>query len=64
MINVIPESVNSPVPTSLTGANGSTNDTPPLVRQMASEDDLSMVEAVMADLDFMILWSEDRPLRA
>ena len=41
LINVIPEPVDIPVPTGLTGAMNSANDTPPLVRQMTSEDDLS-----------------------
>ena len=44
--------MDSPVPADLAGADGSTNSTPPLVWQMASEDDLSMEEEVVADLDF------------
>ena len=49
---MIPEPVDSPAPTGLAGANGSINDTSPLVRQIASEDNLSIEEAVVADLDF------------
>ena len=64
MIDMIPELVSSPVPAGLAGANSSTNNTPPLVRQLASEDDLSLEEVVVADLTFVILWSEDRPLRS
>ena len=52
MIDVIPEPVDSPVPTGLASANSSTNNTPPLVWQMASEDNLSMEEEVVADLKF------------
>ena len=52
MIDLIPEQVDSPVCTGLAGTNSSTNDTPPLVQQMASEDNHSMEEAVMADLGF------------
>ena len=49
---VIPEPVDSHVPCRLAGANSSTNNTPPLVWQLASEDDLSMEEVVVADLNF------------
>ena len=63
MVNVTPEPVDSPVPTGLASADDSTNSTLPLVRQVALEDDLSMEEAVVADSNFVILWSEDRPLR-
>ena len=49
MIDVIPEPVDNPVPTGLTGAMNSANNTPPLVRQMTSEDDLSADEEVVAD---------------
>ena len=52
IIDVFPEPVDSPVPTGLTGANSSTNNTLPLVRQMASEDNLSMEEDVVANLKF------------
>ena len=40
------------MPTGLAGVDGSTNRMPPLVRQVASEDDLSMEKEVVADLDF------------
>ena len=64
MIDVIPEPVDNPVHTSLAGANSiCTNNAPPFLRQMASEDDFSMEEEVVVDLKFVILWSEDRPLR-
>ena len=49
MIDVIPELVDSPVPSSLTGAMHSANNMPPLVRQMTSEDDLSADNEVVAD---------------
>ena len=49
MIDVIPELVDSPVPSSLTGAMHSINNMPPLVRQMTSEDDLSADNEVVAD---------------
>ena len=52
MIDVIPEPVDIYVPTSLAGASSSINATPPLVRRRALEDNFSMDEAVMADLDF------------
>ena len=52
LIDMILEPVDSPVPTGLAGANSSINDTPPLVRQMTSEDSFSMEEAVVANLDF------------
>ena len=41
MIDVIPEAVDNPVTTGLTGAMNSVNNMPPLVQQMTSEDDLS-----------------------
>ena len=46
------EPVNSPVPTGLAGANSSTNNTPPLVRNLASEDDPPLQEVVVANLNF------------
>ena len=52
MIDVIPEPVDIPVNTGLAGAKNSTNDTPPLFRQMTSEDDLSVDEEVVADSKF------------
>ena len=52
MIDVIPEPLDIPVPTGLAGAKNSTNNTPPLVRQMTSEDDLSADEEVVADSKF------------
>ena len=52
MVEVTPELVDSPVPAGLACADGSTNSTPLLIRQVASEDDLSMEEEVVADLDF------------
>ena len=52
MIDMIPDPVGSPVPTGIAGANSSTNNNPPLVHQMASEDSLSMEEEVVADLNF------------
>ena len=52
MVDVTPEPVDSPVPAGLAGADGSTNSVPPLARQVALEDDLSMEEEVVADLDF------------
>ena len=51
MINVIPEPVVIPVPAGFAGAKTSTRNTPPLVRQMTSEDDLSTDE-VVADSKF------------
>ena len=51
LIDVILEQVDSPVPAGLTGANSSTNIAPPLVWQLALEDDLSLVEVVVADLN-------------
>ena len=50
MIDVIPEPVNSPVPAGL--ANSSTNNTPPLVRQLELDDDFSLEEVVLADFNF------------
>ena len=52
IIDMIPEPVDSPVPASLTGANSSTNKTPPLVWQLVSEDDLSLEEVLVADINF------------
>ena len=52
MIDVIPEPVNSPVPASFAGAHSSTNYTPSLVWHLLSDDDLSLEEVVVADLNF------------
>ena len=52
LVDVTPEPVDSPVPVGLAGADGSTNCMPPLVWQVALEDDLYMKEEVVADLDF------------
>ena len=55
-----------PVPTGLAGAKNSTNDTPPLVRQITSEDDLSADEQVMADsklLDTVVGGPTSMPLK-
>ena len=52
IIDVIPEPVYIPVPTGFAGDRTSTNNTPPLVWQMTSEDDLSTDEEVMADPKF------------
>ena len=52
MIDMIPEPVNSHVPAGLAGANSSSNNASPLVWQLASEDDLSLEEVVVADLNF------------
>ena len=49
---MILEPVDSPAPTGLARANSSINDTSPLIRQITSEDDFYMEEAVVADLDF------------
>ena len=48
MIDVIQEPVDIPVTTGLAGAKISTRNTPPLVRQMVSDDDLSADEEVVA----------------
>ena len=50
MIDVIPEPVASPVPTGFAGAKKSIRNTPPLVRQMMSEDELSANEVIVVDL--------------
>ena len=42
LIDMIPEPVDSPVPTGLACVNSSINDTSPLVWQMASEDNFYM----------------------
>ena len=52
MIDVIPVPVDSPVPTGLASAKSSTNNTSPVVRQMASEDDLYIEGIVVTDPDF------------
>ena len=52
LIAMIPKPVDCPVPTGLASANSSINEMPPLVRQMASDDNLSIEEAVVTDLDF------------
>ena len=49
MIDVIPERVNIPVPTGFTGTKNSIRNTPPLVRQMTSEDELSANEVIVVD---------------
>ena len=54
LIDMIPEPVDSPVPTGLTGANISINVTSPLVWQMASEDNFYMEEVVVADCDYVV----------
>ena len=52
MIDVIKEPVDIPVPNGFAGAKKSTRNTPPLVRQMTSKDDLSADEEVVADPKF------------
>ena len=52
MIDVIQKPVHIPVPTGLVGAKISTRNTPPLVRQMTSDDDLSANEELMANSKF------------
>ena len=52
MIDVIPEPVDIPVPTGLAIAKNGTNNTPPLVHQVVSKDDLSADEEVVADSKF------------
>ena len=52
MIDVIQEPGDIPVPTGFAGAKISTRNTPPLVQQMTSEDDLSADEEVVADSKF------------
>ena len=52
LVDVTPETVDSPMPAGLAGADGSTNRTPLLVQQAVLEDDLSMKEDVMAGLNF------------
>ena len=47
MVKVTPEPVDSLVPAGLAGAGGSTNSMQLLVRQVASEDDLSIEEEVV-----------------
>ena len=47
-----PEPVDSPAPAGLAGSDGGTSSAPLLVWQVALEDDLSMEEEVVADLDF------------
>ena len=47
MIDVIPEPVDIPVPTSFADAKKNIRNTPPLARQMTSEDDLSADEVVV-----------------
>ena len=49
---LVPEPVNIPVPTGFAGVKKSTRNAPPLVRQMTSEDDLSVDEEVVADSKF------------
>ena len=51
MVEVAPDLVDSPVPAGLAGADSGTGSTPLLVRQVAWEDDLSMEEEAVADLD-------------
>ena len=52
MVEVTPQPVDSSVPAGLASADGNTNSMPFLVWLVASEDDLSMEEEVVADLDF------------
>ena len=52
MIDVIQEPVDISVPTAFAGAKNSITNTPPLIRQMASEDDLSVDNEVEADSTF------------
>ena len=52
MIDVIQEPVDISVPTALAGAKNSITNTPPLIRQMASEDDLYVDNEVEADSTF------------
>ena len=52
------------MPAGLAGADDGTNCMSPLTRQAMLEGDLSMKEEVVAELDFVIRWSEDRPLRS
>ena len=49
MINVIPEPVDTPVPTGFAGAKKSNRNTPSLIWQMTLEYDLSADEVVVAD---------------
>ena len=51
LVNVTPEPVDSPMPAGLASADGGTNHMPHLTRQAVLEDDLSMKEEVVADLD-------------
>ena len=55
LVDVTPEPVDSPVPASLAGADGSTNRTPPLVRQ-------AMLES--GHFFTVILWSDHQPLHS
>ena len=52
LVDVTPELVDSPMPTGLAGAEDDNNGMPPLTRQAGLEGDLSMIEEVVADLDF------------
>ena len=47
MIDVIPEPVDIHVPAGFAGAKKSIRNTPPLVQQMTSEDELSANEVIM-----------------
>ena len=52
LVDATPELVDSPVPTSLAGADDVTNCMSPLTQQAVLEGDLSMKEEVVAELDF------------
>ena len=47
MIDVIPDPVDIPVPTGFAGDKKNIRNTPPLARQMTSEDDLSANDVVV-----------------